>query len=227
MARTVDMANRTVRRDSFIDAAEQLFRTRGYEESSVQDLLDALGVSRGAFYHYFGSKVELLEAVVDRMVTFATAQAEVAADDPTLTAAQKLRCVFERITSWKLGQADLMHAMLEAWISDENALMREKYRRSVTRAMLPVLTRIAHEGIADGSIRTISAEGSARTIIHLLLGFQDETVQSLVAIRRGTVTFDEAWSVVSLYPTVIDHAAGLPPGTFPFIDKDTLRPWFA
>jgi AcrR family transcriptional regulator len=227
MARTVDIANRTVRRDAFIDAAEQLFRTKGYEDTSVQDLLDTLGVSRGAFYHYFRSKVELLEAVVERMVTFATAQAEVVADDPTLTGSEKLRCVFERITSWKLGQADLMHAMLEAWISDENALMREKYRRSVTRAMLPLLTRIAEEGMADGSIHAASAEGSARTIIHLLLGFQDETVQLFVAIRRGTVTFDDAWSVVSLYPAVIDHAAGLPPGTFPFIDQDTLRPWFA
>ncbi len=227
MARTVDIASHAVRREAFVDAAERLFRSKGYEATSVQDLLDDLDASRGAFYHYFGSKGELLEAVVDRMVVFATTQAEAVAADRTLTGAQQLRGVFERITSWKLGEADLMHAMLDAWVSDENALMREKYRRSVAHAMVPLLTRIAATGIADGTVRATSPAGAARTIGHLLLGFQEETVQLFVAIRRGTVTFDEAWAVISLYPGVIDDAAGLAPGTFPFIDKDTLRPWFA
>ena len=57
-----------VRRDDFIDAAQRLIRTKGYEETSIQDILDALGASQGAFYHYFGSKADLLEAVVERMV---------------------------------------------------------------------------------------------------------------------------------------------------------------
>lgn len=226
MARTVDIANTAVRRDAFIDAAEQLFRSRGYEHTSVQDILDALGVSRGAFYHYFGSKSELLEAVVDRMVTQIAQVVEPIVDDPGIPAPDKLRRLFEAASSWKLARADLMHAVLEAWVSDENALMREKYRRHVTRALTPLLARIADQGIRDGTITTLSAEGTARTIIHLLLGFQEEAVLLLVAARSGLVTFEEVWRTLSGYPAVIEHAAGLPPGTFPFIDKETLRPWF-
>ncbi len=226
MARTVDIANTAVRRDAFIDAAEQLFRTGGYEHTSVQDILDALGVSRGAFYHYFGSKAELLEAVVDRMVTQIADAVGPLVDDPDIPAPDKLRRLFEEASSWKLARADLMHAVLEAWISDENALMREKYRRHVTRALTPLLVRIAAQGMRDGTIRAVSGEGAARTIIHLLLGFQEEAVLLLVAARAGSVTFDDVWSILSHYPSVIEHAAGLPPGAFPVIDKETLRPWF-
>lgn len=226
MARPVNIANRAVRKDAFIDTAEQLFRTKGYEQTSVQDILDAVGASRGAFYHYFGSKTQLLEAVVDRMVLVATGIAAPIVDDPTLEAAEKLRAFFERISSWKLARADLMQAMLEAWSSDDNALMREKYRRHVSAALMPLLTRIAEQGIAEGSFRAVSASGVARTVVHLLLGFQDEFIELVVAARDRALDFDEVWATVSSYPAVFEHAAGLPPGTFPVIDEGTLREWF-
>ncbi len=68
MARTLDPAAHALRRDEFVDAAQRLIAAKGYEALSIQDLLDDLGASKGAFYHYFGSKSDLLGAVVDRMV---------------------------------------------------------------------------------------------------------------------------------------------------------------
>ena len=68
MARTLNPAAHAVRRDAFVDAAQRLIQAKGYEEMSIQDVLDELGASRGAFYHYFDSKAALLEAVVERMV---------------------------------------------------------------------------------------------------------------------------------------------------------------
>ena len=209
-----------------MDAAEQLFRSKGYEDTSIQDVLDAVGASRGAFYHYFGSKGELLEAVVDRMVTVVAAFATPVVDDPDRDALHKLRAMFQSITGWKLDRPDLMHAMLEAWISDENALMREHYRRRVTTVLVPLLARIVEQGIAEGTFQANSPTATARAMIFVLLGFQDEATQLLVAARRGDVTFDEVWSVLSTYPTVFDHVAGAPAGTFPFVEQRTLREWF-
>jgi AcrR family transcriptional regulator len=76
MARTVDQAVYAIRRDAFVDAATGLIREKGYEQMSIQDVLDALDASRGAFYHYFGSKEDLLEAVVDRIAESAIASVE-------------------------------------------------------------------------------------------------------------------------------------------------------
>ena len=73
MARTLDPSAHAVRRDTFLDAAQRLIQSKGYEQMSVQDVLADVGTSKGAFYHYFDSKAALLEGVVDRMVVQATA----------------------------------------------------------------------------------------------------------------------------------------------------------
>ena len=44
------------RRNDILDAARRLIYTKGYEQMTIQDILDELGISKGAFYHYFDSK---------------------------------------------------------------------------------------------------------------------------------------------------------------------------
>ena len=55
-----------LRRQAILDTAEALFFQRGYEETSVQDILNAMGLSKGGFYHHFESKMAVLEAVSAR-----------------------------------------------------------------------------------------------------------------------------------------------------------------
>jgi TetR/AcrR family transcriptional regulator, transcriptional repressor for nem operon len=52
--------------DEALDRATELFWTRGYEATSVQDLVDALGVNRASLYGTFGDKAQLFAAVLDR-----------------------------------------------------------------------------------------------------------------------------------------------------------------
>lgn len=56
------------RRREIVAAAARLFDEKGYDDSSMKDIMDAVGISKGAVYHYFGSKEELLEAVVEQAV---------------------------------------------------------------------------------------------------------------------------------------------------------------
>ena len=55
-----------VRRLELVDLAERLFLEKGYERTTVNDVIDAAGVSKGAFYHHFRSKEDLLEAIAAR-----------------------------------------------------------------------------------------------------------------------------------------------------------------
>ena len=52
--------------DQALDRATEVFWTHGYEATSVQDLVDALGVNRASLYGTFGDKAQLFEAVLDR-----------------------------------------------------------------------------------------------------------------------------------------------------------------
>src|SRR5437588_10574837 len=106
MARTVNPEVHLVRREAFVDAAQRLMQTRGYEQMSVQDLLDDLGASRGAFYHYFDSKQALLEAVLDRMVDAGLGSVEPGGVDTTLQGTAELQAVFSGSGPWEAARQE-------------------------------------------------------------------------------------------------------------------------
>ena len=54
-----------LRRSEILDCAQSLFLARGYDCASLNDVIAAVGLSKGAFYHYFASKEALLEALAD------------------------------------------------------------------------------------------------------------------------------------------------------------------
>ena len=56
-----------VRRTEILDTAQYLCYSKGYERTSVQDIIDEIGIAKGTFYHYFRSKQDLLDALVDRI----------------------------------------------------------------------------------------------------------------------------------------------------------------
>ena len=55
MSRIVKEEEYTLRRNDILDTARRLVYTKGYEQMTIQDILDALQISKGAFYHYFDS----------------------------------------------------------------------------------------------------------------------------------------------------------------------------
>ena len=68
MPRVVKEDDYAARRNEILDVARQLVYTKGYEQMSIQDILDALKISKGAFYHYFDSKQALLDGLIERML---------------------------------------------------------------------------------------------------------------------------------------------------------------
>lgn len=57
------MADKTTR-EQIVDAADQLFYTRGFEATSFADIAKVVNISRGNFYHHFKTKDEILDAVI-------------------------------------------------------------------------------------------------------------------------------------------------------------------
>ena len=55
-----------LRRGQLLDMAEKLFFEQGYDRTSIQDILDALRLSKGGFYHYFDAKETVLREIVER-----------------------------------------------------------------------------------------------------------------------------------------------------------------
>ncbi len=226
MARTLNAAVHTVRREAFIDAAQRLMQAKGYEQMSVQDVLDELGASRGAFYHYFDSKEALLEAVVDRMVDGGIAAVTPIVDDPDLSALRKFEGVFAGIQVFKAEIKPLILAMIEVWVSDDNALLREKFRRTALMRMLPLLSAIVKQGNQEGLFETGSPDDVARVLLWLMHGFSDQATELFVARQANTVALEDIERVVAANTGAFERILGIPAGSLTLIDEPNLRLWF-
>ena len=225
MARTVDAAARTVRRDAFVDVALGLIQTRGYAAFTINDVLDGVGASKGAFYHYFDSKVALLEAAIDRMASAAVATLGPIADDPDLPATRKLEAVFKTGAEFKADRRELVVAMLEAWRSDENALFREKHRQMGLRQVTPLMTRIVEQGVASGEFASAAPHDLAPILIRMMQAFGDE-LTDLYVLHGGDETLAAIERTAAMFTLAVERVLGLKPGTLQLVDPAVPRRWY-
>ena len=225
MARTRNIETHAVRRDAFVDVAQRLIATKGYEAFSIQDVLDELAASKGAFYHYFGSKGDLLEAVVERMADAVEASWSGVMARTDLTAAQRLQAIFETSAQYKNARRDLSLAILEAWLSDNNAVTRDKLRAMVRSRVSTVLATIIREGVATGEFTASDPEGTANVVLALLLGGQEDAAELFLARQAGTVTFQAVERHFAAFSEALGRVLGLP-GSLWLTDPATLRLWF-
>jgi AcrR family transcriptional regulator len=226
VARTLDPAAHALRRDEFIDAAQRLIQSRGYEQMSIQDVLDELGASKGAFYHYFDSKEGLLTAVVDQMVEGAMAVAVPMVADPNLTAPEKFRGLFSGIAQFKTARIELLQGVIQAWISDDNAIVREKFRKVAVQRLSPLMARIVEQGLAEGVFSARPPEAVGRVLVSLILGANEAAVELYVARKARTVTFETVVETLKAYEEAFDRIVGAESGSFPLTDVAALRLWF-
>ena len=215
-----------VRREAFLDVAQRLVETKGYEAMSIQDVLDALEVSKGAFYHYFDSKQALLEAVVERFADGAMARMAPILSDPNLSALEKLERVFAGIAGWKAERKDLVLAIIEVWSSDSNAIVREKLRRMTVRLMTPRFSAVIKQGIDEGVFNVASPDETATVLLSVMLGFQEQATHLFIARQANTIPFEVVERTVAGYTAAYERILGIPKGSLTLTDRTTLHFWF-
>ena len=226
MARTLDPVAHAGRRDEFLDAAQELIQASGYEQVSIQDILDRAEASRGAFYHYFDSKSALLEALVERLVSQAMDTVTPIVDDPGLSATEKFTQLFAAIGRWKTERRELMIALLRVWYSDDNAIVREKQRQLMLTYLAPPVARILEQGRAEGAFTASPASGTARVVLTLLYGASETAGELFFARQARTATFATVEAQLGAYALAVERVLGVPEGSLPIVDDDTLHAWF-
>lgn len=55
------------RKNEILDVAERLFGTKGFDNTSTNDILNEIGIARGTLYYHFKSKEDILDAMIERM----------------------------------------------------------------------------------------------------------------------------------------------------------------
>lgn len=214
MARVVDEAAQAAKRRAILDLVGELVRTKGYERMTIQDVLDGLGISRGALYHYFDSKEALLEALVDQFGEDAAAALLPVVRDPELTALEKFHRYAATSARLKADRPELIVELLRTWYGNENVLVRQKLTDGALNYTAPVILEpIIRQGVAEGTFTTRYPEQTARIVAGMMLGLADSVV-GLLFLSEPVEPLDErADELVAAYTEGIERVLGAPPGS--------------
>ena len=151
---TREVKNPQERRQEFARVAESLFIEKGYQHTSVSDIVKKMGVAHGLFYYYFGSKEEILDEIVQIMILEAVQRLEDIINDPAVDAIQKLHKFFYSMFDLKSSRVYLIGYVLH----EKNALLYHKWIRGSMEAILPYWSAIIKQGIDEGYFDTLHPE---------------------------------------------------------------------
>jgi AcrR family transcriptional regulator len=155
--------NRTPVKERLLHVATRLFARHGFEGTSVQDIVDAAGVTKGAMYHYYGSKDDLLYEVYHQLLSMQLAHLDETAAGPG-TAEQRLRAAAADVIRTTLDNLDdgiVFFRSLHMLPDDKQAQVRAERRRYHDK-----FKALVEEGVAAGTFR---ADISADIVVHYFL----------------------------------------------------------
>ena len=147
-----------------LDTAERLFIKKGYDHTSLQDIIESTGLSKEGIYHHFASKEDIFYYVCNRIGQRNGEVLSQVRDDPALSGLDKLRTIFK--VSLHPDRQAKMFCMMPYLLDNERFLASEM--RSIFMEVAPCFIEpIIRQGIADGSIQTDAPKELAEAMMLL------------------------------------------------------------
>ena len=211
------------RRGELLATAERLFYTKGYEKTSVQDILTEMNFSKGGFYHHFDSKLSVLEAICEMRAQECCERARQAAEKAEGTAVDKLNAVFHDSAILSSGNSSFISLMIHVAYREDGALMREKMKASQLAGMQGVLEGIIAQGQSGGEFFVSDVAANAQMLLRLYLVFTDEIAFLLAQEDSEEKLMDEIVRKLNVYRTAIERVLVAPFGSVVLFEAKELQ----
>jgi AcrR family transcriptional regulator len=215
------------RHNEILECAQALFYSQGYEQTSIQDIIDAVGIAKGTFYHYFNSKSNLLDELIRQMLQQSQQLVEPLLADDELTAVEKVRRFFSIISDWKTEKKSFLLRILAAYYDDNNVILRHRMKIETNRMMAPILSEIIRQGVDDGSFETMYAAEMGEIVLTLAQSLSEPLAQLLLDGEGQSTLLPMAEKRAIVHQYALEKLLGAPQGSLPIIEMTNLRQWFA
>jgi len=184
MVRTVNEEESTAKRNEILDIAQRHIDTKGYERMSIQDIRRELGMSNGAFYHYFDSKAALLTAYIERGQDDLDKVFRAIVEDPSLSARDKFQRFFASLNRARRNQQAFLADLLRVWFADDNAIVREKTDEVIVARRAPLLNAIVRQGVQEGVFTTPYPDQAGQVILSITRGMGNVVLKLILAFEQ-------------------------------------------
>lgn len=147
-----------------LDVSYRLFTTKGYDKTSIQDIVEELGMSKGAIYHHFKSKEEILDRLCDSIYDNMDWFCQIS-NTPGLSALEKLSQMFLfELEDERKVSLDAVTAPIVRY----NARMILESLYSAIEDVAPAIAALIEEGNRDGSLHVAQPREAAEMVMVLM-----------------------------------------------------------
>jgi len=190
-----------VRMEEILDAAENLFYTRGYHETAVSDIVKKVGVAQGTFYYYFESKEAALEGVINRHVLSIQSRIEAIANSDIIPPRKIEQVVCTTFNNLRYGEG----WMFDFLYNDQYLHIVDKLLRHGREMFAPSLIKIIEEGNQTGYFK-VSYPTEMMVFVSAILQCLYHSLYQKLSKEQLVCRFDIAGKL-------IENALGLAEGT--------------
>lgn len=148
-----------------LDAASELFIEKGYDGTSLQDIINKTKLSKGAIYHHFSSKEEIFERICGRIGEENSARLAAIRDDKNLSGREKLKAIF-RSSLLHPNQEEVLRIV--PYLLDNPRFLAIELRDVINLVAPEFIQPILDEGVADGSIRVKDTRALAEVLMLMI-----------------------------------------------------------
>ncbi len=137
------------RRKEFIKAARELFLEKGFDQTSVNDITNKVGMSHGSFFYYFKSKNEVMKEVITDNLNYWKEFMNDLVSNNEMNALEKLKIIFS-ITIKSQNAKQNLNEFLQ---KEGNAVMYREHRKKSREIVIPLLTQVVEQGVKEGTLK--------------------------------------------------------------------------
>lgn len=211
-----------VRKREFIETAIKIFKNKGYEKASINDILKEMNITKGAFYYYFKSKEVLLDEVVNELIQGIEIMIKEIAQRKDLSAVAKLEKIFKQMNQYRKDNISSYSQLYELQEREENAFIARKIMKKILSLNAIYIQNIINQGIEEGDFKTSNTFETAELYIRLTT-LCKEKMMYIIADKpyrdNPEVMYKTVESILSFYSETLERILGAKEGTLNFISK--------
>ena len=193
-----------------IEAGARVFDKKGYENASLQDVLNETNMSKGGFYHYFSTKLDLLRDIYSLRVESWYNETMEKIQSGGKGALQKLKMTLSMLNMLEKNSPRLPVVLSKLHMAEEDPTVKEMVRKLTVETVAPFIGRILAEGNEQGVFFVRRTEETAIIITLLSLDINDESIKTLTEGRADSASVEKTIDLLVAYRESIETLVSAP-----------------
>ena len=200
-------------RADLIAAAQDLFIHRGFKKTSVNAIVEAAGVSKGAFYHHFESKMGLVNALIEDISLRRLEEIRPVVEDETIWSIDKLNGFITQGREWRMKNIKVTMEMITLAHRDDNIVIHQRMNARVTALFAPFLAEIIRQGIREDQFSVSDPDETALLLLHTGQTLGHLTTEDFLDLEPTEENIDRQKRRVDAFFIAFERILGAPEGS--------------